>query len=74
MELAPFKKGTKPDDPPQDEDKPHLSASISTITNMDVTCTSDTSYDHLLHLDSHSYSSEPQDTSSVESVEIEFLP
>ena len=34
----------------------------------------DTSCDHLLHLDSPSLSSEPQDTSSVESVEIEFVP
>ena len=42
VELAPFKKGTKPDDPPQDVDKPHLSASIRTITNLDVTCTLDT--------------------------------
>ena len=34
----------------------------------------DTSCDHLLHLDSPSLSSELQDTSSVESVEIEFVP
>ena len=34
----------------------------------------DTSCDHLLHLDSPSLSSELQDTSSVDSVEIEFLP
>ena len=32
LELAPFKKGIKPDDPAQDEDKPHLSDSTSTIT------------------------------------------
>ena len=73
MELAPFKKVTKQDDPLQDVDKPHLSASISTITNLDVTCTLDTSYDHFLHLDSPSHSSELQDTSSVESLEIEFI-
>ena len=64
MESTPFKKGTKPDDPPQNVDKPHLSASISTITNLDVTCTLDTSCDHLLHLDSPSHSSEPQDIST----------
>ena len=46
VELAPFKKGIKSDDPPQNVDKPHLSASISTITNLDVTCTLDTSCDH----------------------------
>ena len=73
MELAPFKKGIKPDNPPQDVDKPHLSASISTITNLDVTCTLDTSCDHLLHLDCSSHSSDPLDILSVESVEIEFI-
>ena len=34
----------------------------------------DTSCDHLLHLDSPSLSSELQDTSNVERVEIEFVP
>ena len=74
MKPNPFKKGTKPDDPPQNVNKPHLSASISTITNLDVTSTLDTSCDQLLHFDPHSYSSDPQDTSSDENVEIEFLP
>ena len=74
MEPTPFKKDTKPDDPPQNVDKPHLSASMSTITNLDVTCTLDTSCDQLLHLDPLSHSSDPQDISSVENVEIEFLP
>ena len=69
MEPAPIKKGTKPDDPPQDVDKCHLSP----IANLDITCSLDTSCDHFLHLDSPSHSSEPQDTSSVESVEIEFF-
>ena len=55
-------------------DKPHLSGSISTTTNLDVTCTLDTSCDKLLHLDPPSHSSDPQDISSVENVEIEFLP
>ena len=50
-------------------DKPHLSS----ITNLDVTCSLDISCDHLLHLDSPSHSSDPQDTSSVENVEIESI-
>ena len=41
---------------------------------MDVTCTLDISCDQLLHLDTPSHSSNPQDISSVENVEIEFLP
>ena len=43
VELAPFKKGIKSDDPPQNMDKPHLNASISTITSVDVTCRLDIS-------------------------------
>ena len=63
-----------PNDPPQDVDKSHLSDSTSTTTNLNETCFLDTSCDHLLHLDSPSLSSELQDTSSVKSVEIEFVP
>ena len=73
MELAPFKKGTKSGDPPHNVDKPHLSASISTITNLDVTCTLDTSCDQLLHLDPPSHSSDQQDISSVDNVEFKFI-
>ena len=73
-ELAPFKKGIKSDDPPQNVDISHLSDPTSTTTNLDETYPLDTSCDHLLHLDSPSLSSELQDTSSVDSVEIEFLP
>ena len=40
---------------------------------MSETCSLDTSCDQLLHLDSPSHSSEPHYTSSVESVEIEFI-
>ena len=69
LEPTPFKKYTKPDGPPQDVDKSHLSS----IIILDVTCTMHTSCDHLLHLNSLSHSSEPQDTPSVESVEIEFI-
>ena len=60
----------QPTDPPQDVNKSHPNS----ITNLDITCTLDTSCDHLLHLDSPSHSSEPKDTTSVESVEIEFFP
>ena len=55
-------------------DKSHLSDSTSTTTNLNETCSLDTSCDHLFHLDSPSLSSELQDTSSIESVEIEFVP
>ena len=65
LEPGSFKKDIKPDDPPQDGDKPHLSVSTSITTNLNVTCTLDTSCDHLLHLDSPSLSSELQDNSSV---------
>ena len=67
MKPTPFKKGTKPDNPPQNLDIPHLSVSNSTITNLD------TSYDHLLDLDPPSHLSDPQDISSIENFEIEFL-
>ena len=42
--------------------------------NLNETCPLDTSCDHLLHLDSPSLSSELQDNSSVDSVEINLLP
>ena len=74
VELAPFKKGIKSDDPPQNVDISHLSDPTSTTTNLDETYLLDTSCEHLLHLDSPSLSSELQDTSSAENVEIEFLP
>ena len=74
MKLATFKKGIKSDDPPQNMDISHLSDPTSTTTNLDETYPLDTSCDNLLHLDSPSLSSELQDTSSVHSVEIEFLP
>ena len=74
VELATFKKGIKSDDPPQNVDLSHLSDPTSTSTNLDETYPLDTSCDHLLHLDSPSLSSELQKTSSVENVEIEFLP
>ena len=60
LELVPFKKGIKPDDPPQDVDKTHLSVSTSTTTNLNETHSFDTSCDPLLHFDSPNHSSEPQ--------------
>ena len=74
VELAPFKQGIKSDDPPQKVDISHLSDPTSTTTNLDETYPLDTSCEHLVHLDSPSLSSELQDTSSAENVEIEFLP
>ena len=69
-----FKKDTKPVDPPQDVDKPHLNVSTSTTTNLSETCSLDISCGQLLHLDPPSHSSDPQDISIVENVEIDFLP
>ena len=54
LELAPFKKGIKPDHPPQDLDQSHLCDSTSTTTNLNGTYSLNTSCDHLLHLDSSS--------------------
>ena len=69
-----MKKGIKPVDPPQNVATSHLEDPISTTTNLDEACPLDTSCDHLLHLDSPSLSPELQYNSSVDSVEIEFLP
>ena len=74
MELASFKTGIKPDDPPQDVDKSHLSDSTSNTTKLNETCSLNTSCDHMLHLDSPSLSSELQDNSIVGSSEPESVP
>ena len=74
IQTSVIKKGIKPVDPPQNVATSHLRDPISTTTNLDETCPLDTSCDYLLHLDSPSLSSELQDNSSVDSVEIEFLP
>ena len=55
VELAPFKKGIKSDDPPQNVDISHLNDPTTTTTNLDETYPLDTSCDHLLHLDSPAY-------------------
>ena len=68
-----IKNGIKPDEPPQNVATSHLKDPISTTTNLDETCILDTSCDLLHHLDSPSLSSELQDISSVDSIEIEFL-
>ena len=74
IQTSVIKNGTKPDEPPQNVTTSHLKDPISTTTNLDEACTLDTSCDHLVHLDSPSPSSELQANSSVDSVEIEFLP
>ena len=64
-----------PGNPRQDVDKScHLSDSTSITNSSHDTSSLDTSYDHLLHLDSPSLSPELQESSSVESVEVEFVP
>ena len=63
-----------PDDPPPNVEKPHLSESASTTTNLNETCSLDTSCGHLLHLDSPSLTSELLDNSIVESIESESVP
>ena len=74
IQTSVIKKSIKPVDPPQNVATSHLEDPISTTTNLDEVCPLDTSCDHLLHLDSPSLSSELKGNSSVDSVEIEFLP
>ena len=74
LEPTSFKKHTKPVDPPQDVNNPHLNVTTSTTTNLNETCSLDTSCGQLLHLDSPSNSSDPEDISSIENVEIESFP
>ena len=69
-----IKKGIEQDEPPQYVATSHLEDPISITTNLDEAYALDTSYDLLLHLDSPSLTSELQDNSSVDSVEIELLP
>ena len=74
IQTSVIKNGIKAIEPPKNVATSHLKDPISTTTNLDEACPLDTSCDHLLHLDSPSLSSEPQDNSSVDSVEIELLP
>ena len=74
IQTSVIKKGIEPVDPPQNVATSHLEDPISTTTDLDEACPLVTSCDHLLHLDSPSLSPELQYNSSVDSVEIEFLP
>ena len=74
IQTSVIKKFIKPVDPLQNVATSHLRDPISTTTNLDEVSPLDTSCDHLLHFDSPCLSSELQDNSSVDSVEIEFLP
>ena len=72
IQTSVIKKSIKQHEPPKNTS--HLKYPISTITSLDEASPLDTSCNHLIHLDSNSLSSELQDNSSVDSVEIEFLP
>ena len=74
IQTSVIKNGIKAIEPPKNVATSHLKDPISTTTNLDEACLLDTSCYHLLHLDSPSLSSKPQDNSSVDSVEIELLP
>ena len=74
IQIFVIKKGIEPDKPPKNVATSHLKDPISTTTNLDEAYPLDTSCDHLPHLDSPSLSSELQDNSSVDSVEIELPP
>ena len=74
IQTSVIKKGIKPVDPPQNVATSYLKDPISTTIIFNEACTLDTSYSHLPHLDSPSLSSELQDNSSVDSIEIQFLP
>ena len=63
-----------PEKPSHDVDSSHLSDSTSTSHRVNETCFLDTSDDPLLYLDSPSLSSELQNSSRAESVELEPVP
>ena len=74
IQTSVIKEGIPPDEPTKNVATPHLEDPISTTTNLDEAFPLDTPCDLLLHLHSPSISYELQDNSSVDSVEIEFLP
>ena len=74
IQTSVIKKRIKPVDPAQNVATSHLRNPISTTTNLDEVCPLDISCELLPILESPSLSSELQDYSSVDSVEIEFLP
>ena len=73
IQTSVIKNGIKPDEP-QNVATSHLEDPISTTTNLDEAYPLDTSCELLPILKSPSLSSELQDYSSVDSVEIDFLP
>ena len=74
IQTSVIKNGIKPDEPPQNVATSHLEDPISTTTNLDEAYPLNTSCELLPILESPSLSSELQDYSSVDGVEIEFLP
>ena len=74
IQTSVIKNGIKPDEPPQNVASSHQKDPIKTTTNLEEAYSLDTSGDLLHHFDSPSLSSELQDNSSVDSVEIELLP
>ena len=74
LQTSVIKNGIKPDEPPQNVATSHLEDPISTTTNLDEAYPLDTLCELLPILESPSLSSELQDYSSVDSIEIEFLP
>ena len=74
IQTSVIKNGIKAIEPPKNVATSHIKDPTSTTTNLDEACPLDTSCDHWIHLDSSSISSELQDNSSVDSVEIELLP
>ena len=73
IQTSVIKNGIKPDEPPQNVATSHLEDSMSTTTNLDEAYPLDRSCELLPILESPSLSSELQEYSSVDSVEIEFL-
>ena len=74
LQTSVIKNGIKPDEPPQNVATSHLEDPISTTTNLDEAYPLDTSCEVLPILESPSLSFELQGYSSVDSIEIEFLP
>ena len=74
IQASVIKNGIKRDEPSQNVAKSHLEDPISTTTNLDETYPLNAPCQLLPILESPSFSSEIQDYSSVDSVEMEFLP
>ena len=74
IQTSVIKNGIKAIEPPKNVATSHLEDPISTTTNLDDAYPLDTSCELLPILESPSLSSELQEYSSVDSIEIEFLP